>query len=672
MNDYLINATGLDIIELWYYAGDKISKERKRNDTWIFISGSEYDMDFLENQLENSDYKNYQREEGKDIYGTFQGVKIHTKPSKIKDLVYAIDCMGVGRKFSIYNADINPQLRYTSENNLTFFPLERLDDHDPDIPFTRISGRMRNNEVTTMEINGREMKPSRESYEDLIDEINGSVFVIYNNNHDFFRRLISAMKDAGIEVPASHFSNGGTYTSYGQVHHNNGRVSLKGKICIEENSFVYSEAGISGLMEVSRMSSLPPSMVSYVTPGTAVSSLEISYAIKNNVLVPLYKSDYEAEKNISDLSRMDMGGTVLQPTPGIYTDVTEIDFSSMYPSIIVNYNLSPETISRNSITGEEADYYAVKEERGFLSLALEGLLRTRLHYKSVKGSDPVYAQRDTALKWMLLTSFGYTGYKNAKFGKIEVHESITSTGRKCLSDAMKIAESMGFSVIHGIVDSLWISGKGSIDRLLSAIKERTRIDIVADGQYEWIAFLPSRSEIGAVNRYIGLRKDGSFKVRGIEIRQKNSPGIVRKFQMDALAILQNRRSVSDISSRYDVIKNLERSYIEKIRRSDSDDFRIRVSPSKWKDQYRVRNMTKRAMESFGSEVEIMPGQEFYISVIDNRRSLFDVDDSHHGIDREFYRKILERSFESFDFIISWARKSTGVSEKPFNKTLDLF
>ena len=36
------------------------------------------------------------------------------------------------------------------------------------------------------------------------------------------------------------------------------------------------------------------------------------------------------------------------------------------------------------------------------------------------------------LKWMLVTCFGYTGYKNAKFGRIEVHEGITGRSREIL------------------------------------------------------------------------------------------------------------------------------------------------------------------------------------------------------------------------------------------------
>ncbi|WP_075057216.1 hypothetical protein [Thermogymnomonas acidicola] len=127
--------------------------------------------------------------------------------------------------------------------------------------------------------------------------------------------------------------------------------------------------------------------------------------------------------------------------------------------------------------------------RGFLSRALEDLLDTRLYYKSIKSDGDVNSLRDTALKWLLLTSFGYTGYKNARFGKIEVHEMVTAIGRKLLARAAAIAMEEGFEVIHGIVDSLWLRGGGSIDRVLERVREETRLDIVLDSHYRWIVFL---------------------------------------------------------------------------------------------------------------------------------------------------------------------------------------
>ena len=48
---------------------------------------------------------------------------------------------------------------------------------------------------------------------------------------------------------------------------------------------------------------------------------------------------------------------------------------------------------------------------------------------------------------MLVTCFGYTGYRNAKFGQIQVHERITETSRELLMQIKEMAEEMGFEVL---------------------------------------------------------------------------------------------------------------------------------------------------------------------------------------------------------------------------------
>ncbi len=53
--------------------------------------------------------------------------------------------------------------------------------------------------------------------------------------------------------------------------------------------------------------------------------------------------------------------------------------------------------------------------------------------------------------------FGYQGFNNSKFGRIEVHESINAFGREVLLDAKQTLESAGWHVLHGIVDSLWVT-----------------------------------------------------------------------------------------------------------------------------------------------------------------------------------------------------------------------
>jgi DNA polymerase-2 len=51
---------------------------------------------------------------------------------------------------------------------------------------------------------------------------------------------------------------------------------------------------------------------------------------------------------------------------------------------------------------------------------------------------------------MLVTCFGYLGYKNARFGKIEAHEAVTAYGRDKLLCAKEIFEAAGFTVLHGL------------------------------------------------------------------------------------------------------------------------------------------------------------------------------------------------------------------------------
>ena len=237
-----------------------------------------------------------------------------------------------------------------------------------------------------------------------------------------------------------------SYWSYGRMEHKESALIPDGRILIDtEQSFVYQEGGLEGVLMAARLSGLPPNLASRFTPGTLISSYEVYEAVKQGIAVPFRKSDPEMIRHISRLQAADRGGMMFQPAPGIHENVEEIDFTSLYPSIIVKSNLSPETIEH-------------PERAGFLPAALEPLLDLRITTKQLKKADPRFTGIDSILKWMLVTCFGYTGYKNAKFGRIEVHEGITAQSREILIRTKDIAEEMDFTVLHGIVDCLWVQG----------------------------------------------------------------------------------------------------------------------------------------------------------------------------------------------------------------------
>ena len=136
-----------------------------------------------------------------------------------------------------------------------------------------------------------------------------------------------------------------SYWSYGRVEHKESALIPDGRILIDtEQSFVYQEGGLDGVLMAARLSGLSPNLASRFTPGTLISSYEVYEAVKQGIAVPFRKSDPEVIRHISGLQAADRGGMMFQPAPGIYENVDEIDFTSLYPSIIVQSNLSPETI----------------------------------------------------------------------------------------------------------------------------------------------------------------------------------------------------------------------------------------------------------------------------------------------------------------------------------------
>jgi len=177
---------------------------------------------------------------------------------------------------------------------------------------------------------------------------------------------------------------------------------------------------------------------------------------------------------------------------------------------------------------------------GFLSTVLASLLNLRIETKRLKKANAEYAGIDSVLKWMLVTCFGYTGYRNAKFGQIQVHESITAISRELLLQIKGLAEEMGFEVLHGIVDCLWVRGE-PISSYKEAVERETGILTEVDS-YDWIAFLPQADGSGAYNRYYGRLTTGEMKVRGVMARRGDTPEYIKGCNVSSSRYLPRQRA----------------------------------------------------------------------------------------------------------------------------------
>jgi DNA polymerase-2 len=224
---------------------------------------------------------------------------------------------------------------------------------------------------------------------------------------------------------------------------------------------------------------------------------------------------------------------------GLHSHVAQIDFSSMYPAIMVKHNISPETVGKENAPD------------GLIPKTLRPLVEKRLKLKNtISDLDPRDCRikelkaRASALKWLLVVCFGYLGYKNARFGKIESHEAVTVTSRELMLQAKDVAEDMGFVVLHMYVDCLFVQQEGfekpsDFTPLMDAIVDKTGIPIALEGVFKWVAFLSSKRDarVPVPNQYFGAFLDGSLKYRGIELRRRDTTIWVRKIQLAVLEMM---------------------------------------------------------------------------------------------------------------------------------------
>ena len=97
-----------------------------------------------------------------------------------------------------------------------------------------------------------------------------------------------------------------------------------------------------------------------------------------------------------------------------------------------------------------------------------------------------------------------------------------------------LAEDMGFKVLHGIVDCLWVIGE-PISGYKEAVERETGILTEVDS-YDWITFLPMADGSGSYNRYFGRLDTGKMKIRGVMARKGDTPEYVSRMQQDLFNI----------------------------------------------------------------------------------------------------------------------------------------
>jgi DNA polymerase-2 len=309
----------------------------------------------------------------------------------------------------------------------------------------------------------------------------------------------------------------------------------------------------------------------------------------------------------------------------------------MYPSIMARFNISPETVNCRCCQGNpaarvpEIGHHTCRHRRGLVPRTLAPLLDKRARYKRLLTSamNPlartVLDQRQTAIKWLLVVSFGYLGYKNARFGRIEAHESVTAYSRDILLQAKETAEQQGYRLLHAIVDSLWLhkpgAGREDYDRLARTITAQTGLPINVEGIYRWIGFLPSRvnPRMPVPNQFVGIFEHGDMKVRGVELRRSDAPLVVKRAQAEILRCLGQARTLAGLHRQVPQALEIIRRYRAYLREGRANALELAIAKSLSKDPRTYRHQTLTAIaagELLARGVSLQAGDTVHYLIVD--------------------------------------------------------
>ncbi|KAG8384365.1 hypothetical protein BUALT_Bualt04G0110500 [Buddleja alternifolia] len=228
------------------------------------------------------------------------------------------------------------------------------------------------------------------------------------------------------------------------------------------------------------------------------------------------------------------GGLVLEPKKGLYDKyILLLDFNSLYPSIIQEYNICFTTVER-SADGSSSQLPSSKRT-GVLPELLKNLVDRRRMVKSwLKSASGLKVQQldiqQQALKLTANSMYGCLGFSNSRFYAKPLAELITLQGREILQSTVNLVQdTLNLEVIYGDTDSIMIySGLDDIGKakliagkVIQEVNKKYKcLEIDLDGLYKRMLLL-KKKKYAAVKMHF---KDGT----SYEVIERKGLDMVRR------------------------------------------------------------------------------------------------------------------------------------------------
>jgi len=296
-------------------------------------------------------------------------------------------------------------------------------------------------------------------------------------------------------------------------------------------------------MQLSRLVSLPLDHVMTAATGFRIEWFLIKQTRSLGELIP---------RRIEQPYLPYAGGLVLSPKPGLHNDIAVLDFKSMYPNIMIRYNLSPDTYVAPDEPEPEGGVYEAPEvgykfrraPPGFYKEALIFLIELRNRIRGqMKKLTPgtveygILDARQKAVKILTNAAYGYAGWVGARWYIKPVAEAASAWGRYTILGASRLAEKKSLQIIYGDTDSLFLTyDPKRLCDLKVEINEESGLEVEVGEVYKRIFFTEAKK------RYAGLRQDNTIDIVGLEVIRGDWAQVAKTVQEHVLEIILKEKS----------------------------------------------------------------------------------------------------------------------------------
>ncbi|KAL3998510.1 DNA polymerase (pol2) family protein [Acanthocheilonema viteae] len=273
------------------------------------------------------------------------------------------------------------------------------------------------------------------------------------------------------------------------------------------------------------------------------------------------------------------GGLVLDPKIGLYdTFILLLDFNSLYPSIIQEYNICFTTVDMSKKDKDEMPELPSDTNEGILPREIRSLVERRRDVKKIMKSEKLTQQqrqqydiRQMGLKLTANSMYGCLGFQQSRFYAKPLAALITAQGREILMHTKDLIEKSGYSVIYGDTDSVMINTGFSersklhhVKKLGNDIKKTInqsykKLEIDIDGIFIKLLLLKKKKYAGLA---VDLNDEQKTKreIKGLDIVRRDYSIIVKEIGNEILDIILSVQS----QNRDEIIEQIH-SHLRKLK-----------------------------------------------------------------------------------------------------------